>query len=151
MKRLAGTNFTITLGDFAIPIDKATLGIEDNGKVSKSGGTPNGWMDGDVSASGDIELSPEAVGILTEVAKKEGSWEEMPAYDMLFYGKAVGSDGEEMKVEAFECKLRISDLLDVDRNGDAAPVTKLKFDVCGRDFVFINDVAYLSKERRERL
>ena len=151
MSRLAGVDFDIRVGGFAIPINKANISIEDGGEVSLSGGTPNGHTNGEMKASGEIVLSPEGVSILTEAAKNAGSWEELPPYDMIFYGKTVGNDGEEMKVEAFDCKLRIADLLDIDRNSNTKPETKLKYDVTGRDFVFINDVPVLSQARRERL
>jgi hypothetical protein len=151
MTRLAGVDFDIRMGDFAIPINKTNISIEDGGEVSLSGGTPNGYTSGEMKASGEMVLSPEGLSILTEAAKSAGSWEELPPYDMLFYGKAIGNDGEEMKVEAFDCKFRLADLLDVDRNSNTKPETKLKFDVTGRDFVFINDVPVLSKARRERL
>ena len=56
MQRLSGKSFDVTLGDLKLHIEKASLDIEDGSEVAKTGGVPNGWVDGEVSASGEIEL-----------------------------------------------------------------------------------------------
>lgn len=69
MQRLSGKSFDVTLGDLKIHIEKASLDIEDGSEVAKTGGVPNGWVDGEVSASGEIELDGENVKILSEAAR----------------------------------------------------------------------------------
>ena len=56
MQRISGKNFDISIGDLAICVSKTTLTIEDKTEVAKDGGVPNGWVDGEVAASGDLEL-----------------------------------------------------------------------------------------------
>ena len=51
MQRLSGKSFDVTLGDLKLHIEKASLDIEDGSEVAKTGGVPNGWVDGEVSAS----------------------------------------------------------------------------------------------------
>ena len=115
MQRLSGKSFDVTLGDLKLHIEKASLDIEDGSEVAKTGGVPNGWVDGEVSASGEIELDGENVKILSEAARNAGSFRGLPEFDLLFYGST--GDGAEMKVEAFGCKLKVSKLLDVDGKG----------------------------------
>ena len=73
MQRISGKNFDISIGDLAITVNKTTLTIEDKTEVAKDGGVPNGFVDGEVSASGDLELDALAMSILGEAAKSAGS------------------------------------------------------------------------------
>lgn len=148
-QRISGKNFDIRLGDLAINISKATLSIEDNTGVALDNGVPNGWVAGDTTASGDIELDAQALSLVMEAAKAAGSFRQLGTFDMLFFAK-TGSD-EEMKVEAFGCKLAIESLLDVDKKGGEKHITKIKYVVTSPDFVRINGVPYLSPEETEGL
>ena len=142
MSRIGGKNFDISLGDLRVVISKATLAIEDNIEVAKDKGTPNGWVAGSVGAEGEIELDAQGMSIMAEVARNAGSWRNIPEFDMLFYAKA--QSGEEMKVEAFGCKLKVEGLLEIDANESAGKhLTKVKFLVTSPDFVHINGVPYL--------
>ena len=125
MQRLSGKSFDVTLGDLKLHIEKASLDIEDGSEVAKTGGVPNGWVDGEVSASGEIELDGENVKILSEAA--------------------------EMKVEAFGCKLKVSKLLDVDGKGGEKHITTIPYIVTSPDFVRINGTPYLKPEETEEL
>lgn len=60
--------------------------------------------------------------------------------DFLWYAKA---GNEEMKVEAFGCKLIVSDILDIDPKGGTVTTHKIKFLVTSPDFVRINGIPYL--------
>ena len=135
MQRLSGKSFDVTLGDLKLHIEKASLDIEDGSEVAKTGGVPNGWVDGEVSASGEIELDGENVKILSEAARNAGS----------FRGLA------EMKVEAFGCKLKVSKLLDVDGKGGEKHITTIPYIVTSPDFVRINGTPYLKPEETEEL
>lgn len=148
-QRISGKNFDIHLGDLALNINKATLSIEDGTEPALDGGVPNGWVDGDTKASGELELDAQAVSLVMEAAKSAGSFRQLGTFDMLFYAK-TGSD-EEMKVEAFGCKLLIDSLLDVDKKGGEKHLTKVKYIVTSPDFVRINGVPYLSAAETEGL
>ena len=81
MQRLSGKSFDVTLGDLKLHIEKASLDIEDGSEVAKTGGVPNGWVDGEVSASGEIELDGENVKILSEAARNAGSFRGLPEFE----------------------------------------------------------------------
>ena len=149
MQRISGKNFDISIGDLAITVNKTTLTIEDKTEVAKDGGVPNGFVDGEVSASGDLELDALGMGILGEAAKSAGSWRALEPFDMLFYAKT--GQNEEMKVEAFGCKLLLDSLLDVDKAGGQKHISKVKYLVTSPDFIRINGVPYLRPEETEGL
>lgn len=149
MQRISGKNFDISIGDLAITVSKTTLTIEDKTDVAKDGGVPNGFVDGEVSASGELELDALAMRILGESAKSAGSWRALKTFDMLFYAKTGQS--EEMKVEAFGCKLVLDSLLDVDKAGGQKHISKVKYLVTSPDFIRINGVPYLRPEETEGL
>lgn len=149
MQRISGKNFDISIGDLTVNVNKVTVTIEDKTEVAKDCGVPNGHVDGEVSASGDIELDALGVQILTEAAKSAGSWRGLDPFDMLFYAKTGQS--EEMKVEAFGCKFLIDSLLDVDKAGGQKHISKLKFLVTSPDFIRINGVPYLRPDETEGL
>jgi len=148
-QRISGKNFDISLGDLMVHVNKATLEITDNSAVAKDRGVPNGYVDGDVEASGDIEVDATALKLISEAAAKAGSFRQLPLYDALFYAKT--GDGDEMKVQAFGCKLKISSLLDIDRKGGEKTMAKIPFDVTSPDFIRINGVPYLSEADTEGL
>ena len=149
MQRISGKNLDISIGDLTVTVNKTTLTIEDKTEVAKDGGVPNGFVDGEVSASGDMELDAMGVKILGEAASSAGSWRGLDTFDMLFYAKTGQS--EEMKVEAFGCKFLVDSLLDVDKAGGQKHISKLKFLVTSPDFIRINGVPYLRPEETEGL
>ena len=136
MQRLSGKSFDVTLGDLKLHIEKASLDIEDGSEVAKTGGVPNGWVGGEVSASGEIELDGENVKILSEAARNAGSFRGLPEFDLL---------------EAFGCKLKVSKLLDVDGKGGEKHITTIPYIVTSPDFVRINGTPYLKPEETEEL
>ena len=147
-QRIGAKDFSITVGDLSLTVSQATLGITDNVEVAKDRGVPNGWVAGDVSGEGDMDLDAQALSILSEAAAFAGSWRELPEFDMLFYAKAAS--GEEMKVEAFGCKLKVESLLNINQNEGASKHTsKVKFIVTSPDFVHINGVPYLGASETE--
>ncbi|MGF1717811.1 DUF2597 family protein [Photobacterium chitinilyticum] len=146
--RLSGKNMHFTLGDFKLKANKVTLSITDNTAVNKSNGVPDDSVAGDVEASGEIELTTNQFKVLSKAAKQAGSWRGLPTFDGLFFGK---TDKDELKVEAFGCRLKISDLLDIDSNGGSALVHKIPYDVTSPDFVHIDGVPYLDPEEIDGL
>ncbi|HCE9329783.1 TPA: DUF2597 family protein [Pseudomonas aeruginosa] len=148
MARISGMNFDITLGDLQVHVEKATLDITDNSAVAQTRGVPDGFVDGDVTASGEYELDAANFALLIEAAKRAGSFRKLKPVDSLFYAKAGDS---EVRVEAFGCKLKVSSLLDIDPKGGSKTTHKVPFDVTSPDFIRINGVPYLDASETEDL
>lgn len=148
MKNLSGQNFDIMAGDTLIHVESMTASITDNRQAVKSGGVPNGYVDGDVSCSGEMELDSRNFNLLGEVAKSAGSWRGIEPFDIIASGKAID---QEQKVELFGCLVKVSDLLDVDQNGGEKTKHKIPFEVTSPDFVRINGVPYLSEDDTRNL
>ncbi|WP_235423019.1 DUF2597 family protein, partial [Pseudomonas aeruginosa] len=146
--RISGMNFDITLGDLQVHVEKATLDITDNSAVVQTRGVPDGFVDGDVTASGEYELDAANFALLIEAAKRAGSFRKLEPVDSLFYAKAGDS---EVRVEAFGCKLKVSSLLDIDPKGGSKTTHKVPFDVTSPDFIRINGVPYLDASETEDL
>jgi len=149
LKRISSSAFNMSIGDFAkMRVEKATLKIDDGRKVVKDGGVPNGFVDGEVSADGELELDATAMGILAAEATSKGSWQDIEPVDIVFYAKGTN---EEEKVEAFGCLLNLTDIVEYDPGSDKKSITKVSFEVTSPDFVRINEVPYLSPERTENI
>lgn len=148
MARISGMNFDVNLGDLQVHIEKATLDITDNSAVAQTGGVPDGHVDGDVAASGEFELDSANFGLLIEAAKRAGSFRKLEPFDTVFFAKA-GDD--ELRVEAFGCKVKVSSLLDIDPKGGSKTTHKVPYDVTSPDFIRINGVPYLDASEIEGL
>lgn len=148
MSRISGMNFDINVGDIMIHVETATLDITDNSAAAQTGGVPDGWVDGDVSASGELELDTANFNLLIEAARKAGSFRRLEPFDSLFYAK---TPTDEIRVEAFGCKPKISSLLNIDPKGGEKSKHKVPFDVTSPDFIHINGVPYLDAEEIEGL
>jgi len=146
--RLSGMNFNVNMGDIAIHVDTATLAITDNSAVSQTSGVPDGYVDGDVSASGELNVNASQFSLISDAAKAAGAWRAMETFDIMFYAKTAK---DEMKVEAFGCRIKLSDILDIDKKGGQASLFKIPFDVTSPDFVHINGVPYLRPEEIESI
>lgn len=141
--RLSGMNFDVNMGSMLIHVDTCSLSLTDNSAVSKTGGVPDGSVDGDVGASGELNVNASNFALICQAAKTAGSWRGMEPFDIVFYGK---TSQDELKVEAFGCRIKLSDLLDVDKKGGQASLFKVPFDVTSPDFIHINGVPYLRPE-----
>lgn len=148
MARIGGMNFDINLGDLQAHVEKATLDITDNSAVAQSGGVPDGYVDGDVSAKGEFEFDSSQLSLLIQAASRAGSFRKLEPIDIVFFAKA-GDD--ELRVEAFGCKLTISSLLDIDPKGGTKSTHKVPFEVTSPDFIRINGVPYLDASEIEGL
>ncbi|UTM59216.1 DUF2597 family protein [Photobacterium sp. CCB-ST2H9] len=146
--RISGKNMRFNLGDIRLSAQKFTLSITDNSAVSKTNGVPDGYVDGDVEASGEMELTTSQFNLLNKAAANAGAWRALPAFDAMGYGKI---DKDELKVEMFGVRIKISDLLDVDSNGGSALVHKIPFDITSPDFIKINGTSYLRDDETEDL
>ena len=148
MSRIGGKNFDINLGDLQIHVESCTLDITDNTAVAQTRGVPNGHVDGDVAASGEFEFDTSNFNLLIEAARSAGSFRKLEPFDVVFFAKA---GDEELRVEAFGCKLRVSSLLSVDPKGGETSKHKVPFDVTSPDFIRINGVPYLDASEIEGL
>lgn len=146
--KLAGTSFDFDAGGVQIHADKMTLDITDNTAVAKTRGVPNGFTQGDVEASGELELDSTNFLLLLDQAKAAGSWRGMDPVDFSTYGKA-GDD--ELKLEAFGCKFTLSGLADIDNNSSDKTKHKVPYIVTDPDFVKINGTPYLTAEEIDGL
>ncbi|WP_404839932.1 phage protein [Aeromonas media] len=147
-RHISGQSFDTTLMGTMVHVEKASLSITDNSAVAQTRGIPDGFVDGDVAAEVEFELDTKNFTLLSDAAKRAGSWRGMAPDDVLFY---ADTGDETMKVEAFGVKLQISDLLDVDPKGGSKGVHKIKGFVTSPDFVHINGVPYLSQEDTRHL
>ena len=148
MSRIGGKNFDVNVGDLQVHVANCTLDITDSTAVAQSRGVPNGHVDGDVSASGEMEFDTSNFNLLIEAARSAGSFRKLEPFDVVFFAKA---GDEELRVEAFGCKLRVSSLLSVDPKGGETSKHKVPFDVTSPDFIRINGVPYLAAEEIEGL
>jgi hypothetical protein len=148
MSRIGGKNFDVNLGDLQVHIESCTIDITDNTAVAQSRGVPNGHVDGDVAASGEMEFDTSNFNLLIEAARSAGSFREFEAFDIVFFAKA---GEEELRVEAFACKLKVSSLLSIDPKGAEKSKHKVPFDVTSPDFIRINGVPYLAAAEIEGL
>lgn len=148
MSRIGGKNFDVNLGDLQVHVENITLDITDNTAVAKSRGVPDGHVDGDVSAAGEMEFDTNNFNLLIEAARAVGSFRKLEPFDTVFFAKA---GDEELRVEAFGCKLRVSSLLSVDPKGGEKTKHKVPYDVTSPDFIRINGVPYLDATEIEGL
>ena len=144
--RISGRSFNVHAGGTLLHVDKATLNIEDNSQAVKDAGLVNGYVAGDVSASGELELDARNMKLLTDSARVAGGFRALEPADIVFYAN-TGND--EMKVEAFGCLLKITALLDIDSGGGSKHISRVPFEVTGRDFVRIDGVPYLAPDEAE--
>ncbi|EFR3507425.1 DUF2597 family protein [Salmonella enterica] len=140
-ERISGMSFDVSFNGRIVHVKTATLDITDNTKAIQERGVPNGWVRGDVEASGEIEVDTVNFQLLEEAAREAGSWRDIEEADFLFFAQAAKS---ELKIEAFGCKLVISNLLNLDTKGGDAISHKIKFMVTSPDFVKIDGIPVLS-------
>ncbi|WP_018929253.1 phage protein [Pseudomonas umsongensis] len=148
MSRIGGKNFDINLGDLQIHVESCTLDITDNTAVAQTRGVPNGHVDGDVAASGEFEFDTSNFNLLIEAARTAGSFRQLEPFDSVFFAKA---GEEELRIEAFGCKLKVSSLLSVDPKGGEKSKHKVPFEVTSPDFIRVNGVPYLAAAEIEGL
>ena len=141
MAKISGLNFDINVGDLKIHVESATLDITDNSAVAHTKGVPDGWVAGDVAASGELEVDTSNFNLIIEAAAKAGSFRQLGTFDQLFYAK---TPTDEIRVEAFGCRFKISSLLNIDAKGGEKTKHKLPCDVTSPDFIHVNGVPYLS-------
>ncbi|NQZ06963.1 MAG: DUF2597 family protein [Algicola sp.] len=143
MEHISGKSLRVKFGVHQVLFDEFDLTIDDQTGPASTGGRPDGFVDGETSASGTLTLAHKYFKVFSDAAKAAGSYKAMPLFDIVTYGKTTGS---ELKIEAFGCKLKISDLLKIDPNGKDKSSIKLDYFVTSPDFVNIDGVPYLSPD-----
>lgn len=141
-QRIGGMDFDITIGTELIHVETISLDITDNSAVAQTRGVPDGWVKGDKSAEGEIELSESEFKKLNEEARRAGSWEDLEPFDILFYAE---TSSDKSKVEAFGCKLKVTSALGFDPKGGAKATKKLAYMVTAPEFVRLDGVAIIGE------
>jgi hypothetical protein len=135
-------DFDITLGTELIHVKTITLDVTDNTAAAQTRGVPDGHVSGDVAGEGEMELDTKNFKKIGAVARTAGSYRGMPITDILWY---ANTGDEELKVEAFGCKLIVTSPLSFDPKGGETASHKVKYLVTSPDFVHIDGVPILSE------
>ena len=146
--RLGGKDVYAMVGSLSIVFEEASISIEDGSKATPTRGRPNGYVRGDVSASGELTVDTANLGLIIDAAKSAGSFQELEPFDIVFNAESAV---DKLTVEAFECLVKLSDVLDANANGGDKLTHKLPFEVTGKDFVRINGVPYAPEGEKEYL
>ena len=146
--KLSGRDVHTRVGDLAVTFEEITLSIEDGSIPAMSRGRPNGYLRGEVKASGEIVLDTDNLALMIEAAKSAGSWQQLAPFDIVMNAKTAT---QEFNVEAFECLVKLSDVLNANANGGEKLTHKLPYEVTGKDFVRINGVPYAPEADKEFL
>ena len=146
--KLSGIDIGVQIGSFAVQFEEVSLSIEDGSKSVSSRGRPNGHVRGSVSASGEITLDTDNLKVIMTAAKSAGSFQELEPFDIIFNGEVAT---QSLTVEAFECLLKMSDVLSASATGEDKLTHKLPFEVTGKDFVRIDGVPYAPESEKEFL
>lgn len=147
-KRISGKDVDVMIGDLMVNIENYTLTIEDGTTVAKTRGVPNGHVDGATGASGEIEVDTANFNVILSAAKTAGSFKAMEPFDIVSNAE---TPVESINVEAFGCKLRVSELMAAAATGGEKLKYKLPFDVTSPDFIRINGIPYLDASETENL
>lgn len=140
--RIGGKDFDITLGTDLIHVKTISLDVTDNTAAAQTRGIPDGHVSGDVAAEGEMELDTKNFKKIGAVARQAGSYRGMPTTDILWY---ANTGDEELKVEAFGCKLIVTSPLSFDPKGGETASHKVKYLVTSPSFVHIDGVPILSE------
>jgi hypothetical protein len=138
---LSGQDFDVMLGDVLVHVENLSASITDNRKAVQTRGIPDGYVNGDVACSGDLEIDSVNMALLNEVARAAGSFRDLPPFDIVCIGKNID---HQQKIELFGCLFKISDLFNLDGKGGEKNKHKLQFEVTSPDFVRMDGVPYLS-------
>ena len=140
--RIGGMDFDITLGTEIIHVKTITLDVTDNTATAQTRGVSDGYVAGDVAAEGEMELDTKNFKKIGAAARAAGSYRGIPLTDILFY---ANTGDEELKVEAFGCKLIVTGPVSFDPKGGETASHKVKYLVTSPDFVHIDGVPLLSE------
>lgn len=147
-KKFSGLDISVSIGAFLVQFEEVSLTIDDKSKAVSNKGRPNGHVTGAVSASGEIVVDTDNLLILLDAAKQAGSWQQLDTFDI---NMGADAGNNQFQVEAFECLIKISDLLSADPNSEDKLTHTLPYEVTGKEFVKINGVPYADPSNIENL
>lgn len=150
MPQFSGLELDVSLDSRDITANKVTISITDNSKAATSRGVPDGTLPGGVEGTLTLELDSYNFNIVLEDAKKAGSFRGMDPFDFQGYMKKAG-ENLELKIEAFGCKPKITDLLDADTSSEDGLVHKVECPITSSDFVKINGIPYLDNDETSHI
>ena len=142
-QRFNGLSFDIDLGEFSIHVKKFTLDITDNSAAAKRNGRPDGWLKGDVEASGKITVDRAGLKAFTNSAKSAKSFQDLDTFDIQSYAKLAD---DEFKVNVYGCKVKLASLLNIDKGSTDETEFELDYVVTSPKFVEIDGVPYVNQE-----
>lgn len=142
-ERISGSSFDFFINNLPVHAESVSLSITDNTTVAQTRGMPDGYVSGDVTAEGEIEVDEKQFTKFEQLARQAGSWRDLPLTTFVFFAQRGGTRS---KIEVFGVKLLLTDLINIDPKGGAKTTKKIKFFVTSPDFVKINGISYLSRE-----
>ena len=71
-KRISGQSIDFNIDGDLVHVEKVSLSITDNTGVAQTNGVPDGYVNGDVSAEGELELSTKYLNVITAKARSAG-------------------------------------------------------------------------------
>ena len=144
---VSGADFDFSLGGLIVKAQEYTLNIDDGVAVTTNCGIPDGYVNGTTAGSGEIKLDTENFNLVLGVAKEAGSFQALEPIDIDAIGKTVN---QELKVQAFGCKMKLTDILNINSDGGEKLMHTIPYDVTDPRFVVLNGVPYLDKSRTEK-
>jgi len=145
---ISGSDVDVALGGLLVHIEEFSLSIDDGVKATNTRGIPNGYVNGTVSASGDIKLDTSNFDLLMGAARSAGSFQSLEPIDINGVGKTIN---QELRIAAYGCKLKLSEALNASAGGGEKLTHTIPFEVTDKRFVEINGVPYLSADRTATL
>ena len=145
MKQLSGKNVSFALEPSGIEIEfeDVNLNISDSGKVVSKKGRPNGYVDGEIAAEGDVTLDWEEFEKFLTATSQFGAIKSFPPQDLQFFGKvSEGGGSSELDISAFGCKFSAKDILNAKASGGEKMTVKIGYQVSDPKFVEINGQEY---------
>lgn len=147
MSRINGKSFDVRMMGLKVHFESFSLSITDNTTAAKTKGRPDGVLKGGASAEGEVVVDTANFMLIIEAARAAGSFQSLPEFPIDAYASGENSGLPElMHVHAFGCKLKVSELLNIDPSSSDKTTHTLPFDVTGRDFIWINGTPYLDND-----
>jgi len=140
---ISGADINIGLGTALINVKQFTLSVEDGVKETTTRGVPDGHVRGLVSASGEITVDTVNFNLIIEQARKVGSFQQLPVFDIVAVGETVD---QSFKTAAYGCKLKLTKVLDAAADGGDKLEHTIPYSVTDSRFVEINGVPYLDQD-----
>lgn len=148
MQHISASDVNVMVGTTLVNLEAFTLNIEDGSTGTKTRGITHGWVNGDVSASGEITVDTENLKLLIDAAKEAGSFQAVPLVDVVCSAKTVD---QTLKVAAYGCKITMSKVLEAGKASGSKLEHTLPFTVTDKRFVEIDGVPYMDQDRLAEL